>query len=83
MKAIPHYMLDLRGAIPPITLLKIIQVFREMKEEEILEILCPDPATRRDIFKVLPRFSYDLIIMEKMEEDPECFRVQMKKKTGI
>jgi len=79
----PDQILDLRGAIPPITLLKVSQVFREMKEQEILEILCRDPDTRKDIFKVLPPFSYELIIMEELEEDDSSFRVQMKKRKNI
>ena len=79
----PDQILDLRGAIPPITLLKVSQVFREMKEQEILEILCRDPDTRTDIFKVLPPFSYELIVMEQLEEDDSSFRVQMKKRKSI
>lgn len=79
----PDHILDLRGAIRPITLLKVSQVFREMKEQEILEILCRDPDTRTDIFKVLPPFSYELIIMEELEEDDSSFRVQMKKRKNI
>ncbi len=78
MKKKPDHILDLRGAISPITLLKVSQVFREMKPQEILEILCRDPDTRTDLFKVLPPFSYELIIMEKLE-DESSFRVQMKK----
>ncbi|MBW2369406.1 MAG: sulfurtransferase TusA family protein [Deltaproteobacteria bacterium] len=83
MKNDPDYILDLRGAIPPITLLKISQVFREMKTEEIIEILCGDPDTRSDIFKVLPKFSYDMIMMEKMEEESASYRVRMRKKTNF
>jgi TusA-related sulfurtransferase len=78
LKRKPDHILDLRGAIPPITLLKVSQVFREMKPHEILEILCRDPDTRVDLFKVLPPFSYELIIMEELEEE-SSFRVQMKK----
>ena len=79
LKKRPDRILDLRGAIPPITLLKVSQVFRDMKTHETLEILCRDPETRSDLFKVIPPFSYELIIMEDME-DNSSFRVQMKKK---
>jgi TusA-related sulfurtransferase len=78
---VDHY-LDLRGAIPPISLLKVTQVFREMKPNEILEIHGRDPDTRTDIFKILPDFSYDLIIMQEVGLDAS-YRVQMKKKTNI
>jgi len=76
-----HY-LDLRGAIAPISLLKVTQVFREMKPNEILEILGRDPDTRTDLFKILPDFSYDLIIFEEMERG-SSYRVQMKKRQNI
>ena len=78
LKNKPDHILDLRGAIPPITLLKVSQVFREMKPHEILEILFRDPDTRTDLFKVLPPFSYELIMMEELEEE-SSFRVRMKK----
>ena len=80
MKKNPDHILDLRGAIPPISLLKVSQAFREMKNQEILEILCGDPDTRTDLFKVLPPFSYELIMMEELEEEKSSFRVRMKKR---
>ena len=54
-----------------------------MKEQETLEILCGDFDTRKDIFKVLPSFSYELILMEEMEKEGSSFRVQMKKRKNI
>jgi len=78
---VDHY-LDLRGAIPPISLLKVTQVFREMKPNEIVEIRGRDQDTRADMFKILPDFAYDLIVMEEMTRDAS-YRVRMKKKTDI
>ena len=83
MKIKPDYILDLRGAIPPITLLKASQVFREMKPNEVLEILCRDPDTRCDLFKVLPPLSYELLDIEELEEDKASFRVQMRKRKSF
>ena len=82
MKKDPDHILDLRGAIPPITLLKVSQVFREMRNQEILEILCRDSDTHRDIFKVLPSSAYELIVIEELEEK-SSFRVRMKKRTNF
>lgn len=59
------------------------QAFRAMKEQETLEILCGDFDTRKDIFKVLPSFSYELVFMEEMEKEESSFRVQMKKRKNI
>ena len=83
MKRKVDHILDLRGTIPPITLLKVTRKFREMKTNEILEILGRDPDTRKDIFKILPDFSFELIIMEEMEEEAPSYRIQMKKKDRI
>jgi TusA-related sulfurtransferase len=53
-----------------------------MKPNEILEIHGRDPDTRIDIFKILPNFSYDLIILEEMGRDAS-YRVQMKKRKNL
>ena len=79
----PDYILDLRGAIPPITLLKVSQVFREMKTDEVLEIICRDPDTRCDLFKVLPQFSYEVLVIEELAEEKSSFRVQMRKRKNV
>ena len=79
----PDYILDLRGAIPPITLLKVSQVFRDMKAQEVLEIICRDPDTRCDLFKVLPQFSYEVLLIEELAEEKSSFRVQMKKRANF
>ena len=83
MKPKADYILDLRGIIPPITLLKVTQKFREMKTDEILEIRGRDPDTRKDLFKVLPDVSYELLIIEEMEEENASYRIRMKKKGGV
>ena len=69
----PDYIIDLRGAIPPITLLKVSQVFRDMKIHEVLEILCRDPDTRCDLFKVLPQFSYEVLVIEELADKREMY----------
>lgn len=83
MEKNPDRILDLRRAIHPISLLKVSQVFREMKEQEVLEILCRDPDTRTDIFRVLPPFSFELIDKEELEADDSSLRIQMRKRKNI
>jgi TusA-related sulfurtransferase len=82
LKPKADHFLDLRGAISPISLLKVTQAFREMKPNEILEILVCDPDTRKDLFKILPDLSYELIIFEEMERE-HSVRVQMKKTRSV
>jgi TusA-related sulfurtransferase len=48
-----EHILDLRGMIIPLTLLKITQGFRKIRAGEIMEIIGTDPDTRRDFLKVL------------------------------
>jgi TusA-related sulfurtransferase len=79
----PDHTLDIRQAIPPISLLKVSQAFRAMKEQETLEILCADNDTRTDIIKVLPSFSCKLILMEEFEKEDSSFRVQVRKSKSI
>jgi TusA-related sulfurtransferase len=50
---IAEHVLDLRGMIIPLTLLKITQGFRKIEAGETMEILGTDPDTRRDFLKVL------------------------------
>jgi TusA-related sulfurtransferase len=80
LKTKSDYILDLRGAIPPITLLKVSQVFREMRPKEILEILCKDADTRCDLFKVLPLLAYEVLDIGECAEDISSFRVLIRKR---
>jgi len=47
------HVLDLRGMIVPLTLLKITQEFRALQGGETLEILGTDHDTRKDALSVL------------------------------
>ena len=80
MKRKTDHILDFRGSITSISLLKLIQTFREMKANEVLEILGSNLDTRSDLFKVLPDDSYDLIFLDVVEEEDYFFRIQLKKK---
>ena len=80
MKA--EYILDFRGSITPIMLLKMTQMFSEMETEDILEIQGSDPDTQKDLFKVQPDASYELISVDISEKNgPERFyRIRLKKR---
>ena len=80
MKPKADHILDFRGTITPISLLKLTQTFREMEPNEVLEILGSDLDTRSDLFKVLPEDSYDLIFLDVVEEGEYFYRIQLKKK---
>jgi len=68
--------LDIRGAIIPITLLKVVQAFREIVPGETLEILGNDSDTQGDIFQVLKTFHYRLTVIE---QNGDFYRIRLKK----
>jgi TusA-related sulfurtransferase len=76
------YTLDFRGSITPIMLLKMTQMFSEMKAEDVLEIQGSDPDTQKDLFKVLPSASYELISMDTSEKKGlgYFYRIRLKKR---
>ena len=80
MKQKADHILDFRGTITSISLLKLTQTFREMASNEVLEILGNDLDSRNDLFKVLPDDSYDLIFLDVVEEGNYFYRIQLKKK---
>ena len=62
------------------SLLKLIQTFREMERDEVLEILGSNLDTRSDLFKVLPDDGYELIFLDVVEEGDCFYRIKLKKK---
>ena len=75
----PDHILDFRGTITAITLLKTTQVLREMRTDETMEILGCHPDTLADLFRVLPLSCYELTSMEAFEEGSSLYRIQLKK----
>lgn len=80
MKRKANHYLDFRGSITSISLLKLIQTFREMQPNEVLEILGNNLDTRSDLFKVLPAGAYEMIFLDVVEEGDYLYRIQLKKK---
>lgn len=76
-----YHKLDLRGAIIPFSLLKVSQVFKIALPGEIIEVLCNDPGTQADLFKILPATSYELVMSEEMKEEA-TYRTAFKKKSS-
>ena len=74
------HILDFKGSLTTISLLKLSQTFREMKPDEVLEILGSNLDTRNDLFKVLPNDSYELIFLDVVGEEDSFYRIQLKKK---
>jgi TusA-related sulfurtransferase len=79
LKEKADYILDFRETLIPLALLKMTQVVREMKTDEVLEIVTRDPDAKSDVFKVIPGSACELIDME-LDGEANCCRIQLKKR---
>ena len=76
MQSVVDHILDLRGMIVPVTLLNISQALREIKPGETVEIIGNDPETKRDLFKILRTFPYELL---NINDDENPYRIRLRK----
>lgn len=74
MEPTKEHILDLRNIIAPVTFLKVTQELEALKPGEILEILAKDQDTRKNIFKVLKAFHYQLM---GIEEELSFYRIRL------
>jgi TusA-related sulfurtransferase len=74
------YILDFRGSISSISLLKITRIFNEMKGQEIMEVLGLDPDTLQDLFKVLAVSSYEILEPVPEQEPNDFHRLRLRKR---
>ena len=75
-----QHKLDLRGAIIPFSLLKVIQALKQMDPGETLEVHWSDPATPADLFKVLPDSTYEMIGFDELADPHPSYRLTLVKK---
>ena len=73
-------IIDFRGSISSISLLKTTQIFEKMKPLEIVEIRGSDPDTRRDLFKVLPESSYEVLPADAAEDEGPFHQMRIRKR---
>ncbi|MFO7786097.1 MAG: sulfurtransferase TusA family protein [Desulfatiglandales bacterium] len=73
------HVLDLRGLIIPLTLLKITQGLRKMGTGEKMEIIGTDPDTRRDLLRVLGTSPCEVL---SVRDENDYYLVLLKKGTA-
>jgi len=78
-----QHKLDLRGAIVPFSLLKVIHELKLMDPGETLEVCWSDPDTPADLFKVLPDSSYELISLEEIADEEPSYHITLVKKQSV
>ncbi len=72
--------MDLRRGGSPVTLLKISNLFRKVKPDEVLEILGRDSETRTLLFKILPEGTFELVEKSVLHDDVELYyRIRIRK----
>jgi len=77
------HTLDLRGAIVPFSLLKVIREFKLMNPGEALEIFWSDPDTPADLFRILPDSAYEVENFEKTADQDPSYRIKLVKKQSV
>ncbi len=76
MKVDINQKLDLREKLAPLMLLEISETFRELKKDDCFTFVASDPETINDIFKVLPKSSFDI---ESLEDVNSIYTISLKK----
>ncbi len=69
-------LLDLRGILAPMALLKFTKVFREMEPNKTIEVLVGDKETKEELILVLESFTHQLI---ETRDGTDEFRIIVKK----
>ena len=75
-----QHKLDLRGAIIPFSLLKVIQALKLMEPGETLEVCWSDPDIPDDLFKVLPDSTYEMISLDELTDPQPSYLLTLVKK---
>ncbi|MEE4164484.1 MAG: hypothetical protein V2I35_00695 [Desulfocapsaceae bacterium] len=66
-------VIDVRHFVSWFSLLKVTQVFGEMRPHDILEIRGADTEIKQDLFKILPESTYQLLTVD--DEESEGFHL--------
>lgn len=77
------YMLDVRGLISPFSLLKVSLVFQQMKPSQVMEITGCDPDMQRDLLRILPEASYEVVDTQHPSSPMEISKVRLEKRNPI
>ena len=71
-------VIDVSHFVSWFSLLKLTQVFGEMKPQDILEVHGVDSEIRKDLFKILPESTYQVLKADNEEEDFHMLRIRKR-----
>jgi TusA-related sulfurtransferase len=74
-----NYIVDVRGAISPFSLLKVSLVFQQMRPDEVVEVLGCDTEMKQDLLRLLPDASYEVIEADDPDDRSIVSRVFFRK----
>ena len=77
----PNYTVDVHGTISPFSLLKVSLVFQKMKPFEVVEVLGCDLEMQKDLLRLLPNASYEVISAESPRKKRELAKVRIRKES--
>lgn len=64
-----HIVIDVRNFVSWLSLLKVTQLFGQLKPFDILEIRGADSDTKNDLFRILPKSAYHLLQLDYKDND--------------
>jgi TusA-related sulfurtransferase len=77
-KKVDHF-LDLRGMIIPLTLLKITQALRNIKDGQTMDIVGTDPDTRRNFLTILGTSPCEVLWVR---DEKDLYSIRLRKGRG-
>jgi len=69
----------LRESIIPFSLLQISNHFKRMKSGEVVDIICPDATTEKDLHCILPRRQFEIFLMDPASTESNVFFIRLRK----
>jgi TusA-related sulfurtransferase len=69
-------LLDLRGTIPPFTLLKLTDGFRKLRSGEIMEVIGTNPDSKKEILNVLAALLCEVLYVG---DTKNCYFIRFRK----
>ena len=64
-----HVVIDVRNFVSWLSLLKVTQIFGELRPTDILEVRGADVDTKKDLFRILPESAYQILLVDKTDAD--------------
>jgi tRNA 2-thiouridine synthesizing protein A len=72
-------VLDVRGALCPIPIVKTSQAIKQLKVGDTLEVLATDPGSRPDITAWVRMTGNELVDMTEQQGSPKVYRFQIRR----